>query len=190
MSHAEEPARVPPASRIPAPRAREVASRVHGEPDTVDEGTPYEGLVTRAHAFAVDAAVINLAAAGVGVVVGLALSIFDIPQTFHDFLLGLGGLAWVVWTIAYFVSFWSGTGQTPGNRLLRIRVCDARDRTPLRPRRSFMRLVYLMLAAIPMLAGFLPILFDSRRRGVHDMLARSVVITAERDAGSPAPPVA
>jgi uncharacterized RDD family membrane protein YckC len=188
VSHAEEP--VPAATRIPAPRAREVASRVHGEPETTEEGTPYEGLVTRALAFAVDAAVINVAAGAVAVVVGLALSIFDLPQTFQDFLIGLGGLAWFVWTIVYFVSFWSGTGQTPGNRLLRIRVCDARDREPLRPRRSFMRLVYLMLAALPLFAGFLPILFDSRRRGVHDMLARSVVISAEQDGGLPAPPVA
>ena len=36
--------------------------------------------------------------------------------------MGLGALAWFVWTIAYFVTFWSSTGQTPGNRLLRIRV--------------------------------------------------------------------
>jgi uncharacterized RDD family membrane protein YckC len=91
-----------------------------------------------------------------------------------------------VWTIAYFVTFWSSTGQTPGNRLLRIRVCDARDRTPLRPWRSFMRLVYLMLAALPLFAGFLPILVDSRRRGVHDMLARSVVVSAEQEARPPA----
>jgi uncharacterized RDD family membrane protein YckC len=186
MSHAEEPAGASAARRIPAPRAREVASRVHGEPAVSEEGTPYEGLVTRALAFAVDAAVINLVAAGVGVVVGLALSIFELPNGLQDALVGLGALAWFVWTIAYFVTFWSSTGQTPGNRLLRIRVCDARDRTPLRPRRSFMRLVYLMLAALPLFAGFLPILVDSRRRGLHDMLARSVVVSAEQEARSPA----
>jgi uncharacterized RDD family membrane protein YckC len=49
-----------------------------------------------------------------------------------------------------------------------------------------MRLVYLMLAALPLFAGFLPILVDSRRRGLHDMLARSVVVSAEQEARSPA----
>jgi uncharacterized RDD family membrane protein YckC len=40
-------------------------------------------------------------------------------------------------------------------------------------------------------AGFLPILFDDRRRGLQDMLARTVVISADqparrRDATAPA----
>jgi uncharacterized RDD family membrane protein YckC len=183
VSHAEEPARVPATSHVPARRAHEVASRVHGETEVVAQpGTPYEGLVTRTLAFAVDAAVINGVAAGVGVVLGLALSILELPSGFQDFLVALGAFAWFVWTIGYFVTFWSSTGQTPGNRLLRIRVCDARDRTPLRPRRSFMRLVYLLLAALPLFLGFVPILLDSRRRGVHDMLARSVVVGAEPEA--------
>jgi hypothetical protein len=39
--------------------------------------------------------------------------------------------------------------------------------------------VGLTLAAIPLGAGFLPILFDERRRGLQDMLARTVVISAD-----------
>ena len=38
--------------------------------------------------------------------------------------------------------------------------------------------VRFRVAAIPLLAGFLPILFDERRRGLHDMLARTVVVEA------------
>ena len=36
-----------------------------------------------------------------------------------------------------------------------------------------------MLAALPLFAGFLPILFDDRRRGLQDMLAGSVVVGAD-----------
>ncbi len=186
MSHAEDRPRGSASARIQAARAREVASRVHGEAPAADRVTEYEGLVTRALAFAVDAAVINGVAAGVGLVVGLALSILDVPDGVEKALVAVGGMAWFFWWIGYFVTFWSSTGQTPGNRLLRIRVCDAGDRTPLRPRRSLMRLVYLSLAAIPLFAGFLPILFDSRRRGVHDMLARSVVVGVSEEAPPPA----
>jgi uncharacterized RDD family membrane protein YckC len=74
------------------------------------------------------------------------------------------------------VTFWSTTGQTPGSRLLRIRVCRANDGGVLRPRRSLLRLAGLVLAAIPLGAGFLPILVDNRRRGIQDMLAGSVVV--------------
>ena len=181
MSHAEDPPQ-----QVVGVRAREVARRVHGEPAAASD-TAYEGLITRAIAFSIDAALINLAAIIVGVAVGLIVSIVDPPNSMDAALIALGGLAWSVWIIAYFVIFWSTTGQTPGNRLLRIRVCDAADRTPLRPRRSFLRLVYLMLAALPLFAGFLPILFDSRRRGLQDMLAGSVVVSAEDEHPPPAP---
>ena len=46
----------------------------------------------------------------------------------------------------------------------------------LSPRRSLLRFGALVLAALPLFAGFLPILVDDRRRGVHDMLAGTVVV--------------
>jgi uncharacterized RDD family membrane protein YckC len=57
-------------------------------------------------------------------------------------------------------------------------VWSADDGGILRPRRAVFRFACLILAAIPLLAGFLPILFDDRRRGLHDMLAGTVVVEA------------
>jgi uncharacterized RDD family membrane protein YckC len=157
-------------------RAQAVATRVHVEPAAAAAAPSYQGLVTRTIAFALDAAVINLVALAVGVAVGLAVSILELPNAAEDVLVAIGGAAYFVWTVAYFVTCWSTTGQTPGSRLLHIRVRDADDGEPLSAGRSFLRLVYLTLAAIPLFAGFLPILFDDRRRGLHDMLAGSVVV--------------
>jgi uncharacterized RDD family membrane protein YckC len=84
----------------------------------------------------------------------------------------------VIWSISYFVTFWATTGQTPGSRLLQIRVCRASDGRILRPRKALLRFGAMILAALPLGAGFLPILVDNRRRGLHDMLAGSVVVTA------------
>ena len=145
----------------------------------------YEGLVTRAIAFAIDALVIDLVAIVVAAVVALVLSVISLPDNLDTVLLAAGGAAFLLWSAAYFVTFWSTTGQTPGSRLLRIRVCRADDGAVLRPGRSLVRLVCLVLAAIPLFAGFLPVLVDDRRRGVHDMLAGTVVVGSE-DAGSPA----
>jgi uncharacterized RDD family membrane protein YckC len=141
--------------------------------------TDYQGFVTRAIAFAIDAAIINLIALVVGVGVGLALSILSISNTAQTVLLACGGVAFVVWTVAYFAVFWSTTGQTPGNRLMRIRVCGADDRAVLSLSRSLVRFGALLLAALPLFAGFLTVLVDDRRRGVHDMLAGTVVVGAE-----------
>ena len=163
-------------------------TRTAAGPDAViDADAPvYEGLVTRAIAFAVDAAVIDLVALLVGIGVGLAASVLSVGDELKTVLLAVGAAAFVVWTIAYFVTFWSTTGQTPGNRLLRIRVCEAADGSVLRPRRSVLRLACLVLAAIPLFAGFLTILVDDRRRGLHDLLAGTVVVGAV-DARGPQP---
>lgn len=145
----------------------------------------YEGLVTRAIAFAVDAAVVNLTALLVGVGLGLALSIVAIPDVLQVVLVACGGAAFVVWTVGYFAVFWSTTGQTPGNRLMRIRVCGEADGAVLGLGRSLLRFGALLLAALPLLTGFLTMLVDDRRRGLHDMLAGTVVIGV---AASPARP--
>jgi uncharacterized RDD family membrane protein YckC len=177
VSHAEDRPGRP--SRIVPGRAREVATRVHGEPAVAPHVPDYQGLVTRAIAFSIDAALINFAAIALGVAVGLALSILEIPSSVQDALLALGGVSYFVWTVAYFAVFWSSTGQTPGGRLLHIRVVDADDGRVLRPRRAVLRLGCLTLAALPLLAGFLTILVDDRRRGLHDMLAGTVVVAAD-----------
>ena len=138
----------------------------------------YEGLVTRAIAFALDGAVINGVAIAVAGVVALGVSILSVPDAVDTVLLAVGGALWVTWSVGYFVVFWSTTGQTPGSRLMRIVVRRADDGGILRPRTAALRVVYMMLAAIPLLAGFLPILVDDRRRGLHDMLAGTVVVEA------------
>jgi uncharacterized RDD family membrane protein YckC len=137
----------------------------------------YQGLVTRAIAFAVDAAIVNLVALVVGVAIGLALSILTIHDSLEVVLLAIGGAAFIAWSVGYFVVFWSTTGQTPGDRLMQIRVCRE-DGERVEPRRALLRFGALVLAAIPLFAGLLTVLVDDRRRGLHDMLARTIVVRA------------
>jgi hypothetical protein len=58
------------------------------------------------------------------------------------------------------------------------------------------RLIGLLLAIIPMFAGFLPVLFDRRRRALQDYLAGTVVVYdgqapagADESVGKHVPPV-
>lgn len=136
----------------------------------------YQGLVTRAIAFTIDAAIISGVAVVVGAAAGIALSVLSVPSEVETVVFAAAGGLTLIWSTAYFVTFWCTTGQTPGDRVLRIRVCRADDGAVLRPARALLRLVALTLAAIPLFAGFLPILVDDRRRGLHDMLAGTVVV--------------
>jgi uncharacterized RDD family membrane protein YckC len=138
----------------------------------------YEGLVTRAIALALDGAIINLVAITVAAGVALALSVLHFPDSLEPVLTALGGAAYVLWSIGYFVVFWSSTGETPGDRFMRIRVRLAHSGEPPRPLRALVRLGALVVAVIPLFAGLLTILIDGRRRGLHDMLAGTVVVAA------------
>jgi uncharacterized RDD family membrane protein YckC len=167
------------AQALASARARATDRAAVPEPRAPDDlPTPaYAGLITRAIALAVDIAVINTAAAATGVVVGLVLSLFDPSSHATRWAAALGGVAYVLWSVGYFVFFWSTTGETPGSRLMRIRVLDAREAgSRLRPRRGLLRFGGMIVSTIPLFAGFLLILVDDRRRGLHDRIARTVVV--------------
>jgi uncharacterized RDD family membrane protein YckC len=89
-------------------------------------------------------------------------------------LLAAGG--WAVITAAYLVVFWTITGQTPGMRLMHLRVVDQRGRPPHFVR-AVVRLIGLFFAILPLFAGFVPVLFDRRRRALQDFMASTVVRT-------------
>jgi uncharacterized RDD family membrane protein YckC len=86
---------------------------------------------------------------------------------------------WMLIAGSYFVLFWHSAGQTPGMRLLRVRVVGPGEQPPSLGR-SFVRLVGLVLAIIPLFAGFLPVLFSEHRRGLPDFLAGTVVVYDQR----------
>jgi uncharacterized RDD family membrane protein YckC len=156
------------------------AQRVLAPTGAVQRAAPdYTGLVTRAIGFGVDALIIDLAAATVTAIVALALNLFNIPSEIDTALAAVGAVVFIAWSAAYFVTFWSTTGQTPGARVMRFRVlAPGEEHGHLSPRRAFVRLLAMILAAIPLLAGYFMVLFDDRRRGLHDRMARTVVIDA------------
>ncbi|HEX6460815.1 MAG TPA: RDD family protein [Thermoleophilaceae bacterium] len=165
------------ATRPEPHRAQDVARRVHRTPPPVATGPQYVGLVTRTIAFVVDAAIINTVAAVTAAAAALVISIFPVSKTVHSVIVAVGGVLFFAWVIGYFATFWSTTGQTPGNRLMQIRVTRA-DGGALKPRRALLRVIGLLVAALPLFAGYVPILFNERRRGVGDWIADTVVIRA------------
>ena len=107
---------------------------------------------------------------------GLGLALLHLPHEVGVVIGAVMGGLFIVWTVAYFVFFWSSTGQTPGARTMHIRVVDNRARGPLKPRRALLRFIGLVLAALPLLAGLLMMLWDARRRCLQDRIARTVVV--------------
>ena len=96
-----------------------------------DRTDDYAGFVTRAIAFAIDVAIIDIAAAFVGIVVGLGLSALDVPDAVKTVAVAVGAVAFIAWSVGYFATFWSTTGQSPGARVMGIRVVCAHGDEPV-----------------------------------------------------------
>jgi uncharacterized RDD family membrane protein YckC len=145
----------------------------------------YAGIVTRAVALVIDAVVIDVIAVATGGAVQLIASLFggnlslDLAGAFA------AGLLWFVWAGFYFATFWALTGQTPGNRVLEIRVVSA-DGGGVKPLQGIRRYLGLVLAALPLGLGFVPVLFNDRRRGLQDWIGGTVVRWVEPEALPPA----
>jgi uncharacterized RDD family membrane protein YckC len=138
---------------------------------------PYAGLVSRTVALAIDAVALTVGFAVASGVLGLILSLFTaVEVSSPGAVLGAAAM-WSLVVGGYFVLFWTLTGETPGMRLMALRV-TGRDGGPLGFGQALLRLVGAILAAIPFFAGYLLILVDDRRRGLHDMIAGTTVVYA------------
>jgi uncharacterized RDD family membrane protein YckC len=148
--------------------------------------THYAGFITRAIAFVIDAAIVNTAAIIFAGAVALGLSVLPGTHDLHGLGIVIAGGAFILWCVVYWASFWSTTGQTPGDRVMHVRV-ERLDGEPLHVFMAIVRVIATGLAALPLLAGFYPVFFTERRRGVPDWIAGTVVVRTDPELAPLAP---
>jgi uncharacterized RDD family membrane protein YckC len=142
---------------------------------TLEENRPDVGLATRVISWAVDILLINLVAIITGLGAQLIASIFPITKNLKPLFLAIAAGVYVVWTAAYFVVFWSMSGQTPGARLMQVRLVTP-DGGKVKPVRALVRWVGMNVGMLPLPWGYVPIPF--KRLGFPDWLAHTRVIEA------------
>jgi uncharacterized RDD family membrane protein YckC len=139
-------------------------------------GAHYTGLVTRAIAFVVDAVIVNVVGLVAAIVVASVLNVVHAPTVAKVIVASAAGFLFLAWTVLYFVIFWCTTGQTPGARVMGFRVVSTHG-TTVKPLWALVRYGGIFVSVFFLLgAGFLPIVFDRRRRGLQDFVARTFVI--------------
>ena len=82
-------------------------------------------------------------------------------------------------TGAYFAISWSRGGQTIGMRAWRLRIVDA-DGNALGWPRAIVRFAAACVSLLALGVGFFWCLVDRRKRGWHDLAARSVFVRLEK----------
>jgi uncharacterized RDD family membrane protein YckC len=145
----------------------------------------HAGFASRLAAFAVDLVIINVALIVFTAAAGTVLRYFNFDNIFNigeePTALGraivsvIGAVTFLVTYFGYPVFFWVLIGQTPGKRLLGLRVIRT-DGQQLGVGRAVLRVFGYWISAIPLFFGFAWILFDGQRQGWHDKIAGTYVI--------------
>ncbi len=137
----------------------------------------YAGFLRRLAAFVLDGILISI----IATTLALTLFGFDSLAAWQEYSqqqplaavnLLLNQALPVVWTLA----FWQLWQATPGKLLLDCRIVDARTLGKPSFGQFLLRYVGYLLSALPLGLGFLWVLFDKRRQGWHDKLAKTLVI--------------
>jgi len=138
------------------------------------------GLVTRAVAAAIDGGILNLAFLAASALSGITVAgvLGDSNASPSASAIALGASLWIGAGGLYLGTFWSLAGQTPGMRLLSIRL-DAAGEHKIGGRRALRRLLGTALS-IPLALGFLLVPLDPRRRSLADRLAGTEVLEDDR----------
>jgi uncharacterized RDD family membrane protein YckC len=141
----------------------------------------FAGAFSRLLALAIDAGIVYgsliLISAAIAALVSTLASG---DQEGGPVVLALGFFAWSLIAIAYLAVFWSGAGRTPGMSFVAIRMLSEEGEA-VRPGQAIRRALWLAISALPLLLGFVGILFDHERRGWPDRRARTVVCYADPD---------
>jgi uncharacterized RDD family membrane protein YckC len=178
-------------------RIREAnAMRETGSPAPAGEGVTgarvrVAGFFRRAVAGAVDLVVLSVVFLLLDILASLLLGqrLPRLSQLGPDYLLDVavngdalaevGLVLLAVLGFLYFFLFQAFGGQTPGMRLVGVRVIDAYGERP-----SLLRALARTLAYVPsallLALGFLWIGFDREKRGLHDRIADTYVIRSSK----------
>jgi uncharacterized RDD family membrane protein YckC len=150
-------------------------------------GAPLASFGRRAAAFAIDFALAGLLFLTVVIPAAVGLVRLGLVEVHGDVMLRLNFFKnWysVVWLVLYFaLATYFGKGQTPGKRLLRIRVVSlAHDRLSLW--HATERALGYAASALEFGFGFLQYFIHPNRRTVHDRIAETIVVDERAPGGS------
>lgn len=150
----------------------------------------YAGFASRFVAFAIDLALVLVTAGVINWVMIATLGLVGIDlrtplsegSNWFQTVVFIGAVFLLVLMpflllTAYWLLFWTTTGQTIGKRIVGVRVVRF-DGERMRAGNAVRRIVMYFVSMLPLFLGFIWILIDDERRGWHDKVAGTCVIYA------------
>ncbi len=112
------------------------------------------------------------------------LSVANLPNFMENYI--FSNVMQILFLGALSIGCWGKWGATPGMFLFRMRIVQEDTGEPVSYRAAAIRFLCYFVAAVPLGLGFLWIIWDKKRQGLHDKIARTVVTVGRRrkaDAG-------
>lgn len=139
----------------------------------------FAGAFSRALALALDAGVVYGSLLVISAAIAALINAFSTgDQHAGTVVIAFGFFAWSLIAITYLVVFWSGAGRTLGMSFVAVRMLSE-DGEAVRPGQAIRRAFWLPISALPLMLGFVGVLFDHERRGWPDRRARTIVCYAD-----------
>lgn len=115
-------------------------------------------------------------------IIGMMLGFGALSLTGNEFTSAATTAVWMSYvvnltiSVAYWVFLQASMGQTLGKKALGIKVVDSEGKTPSVVTFFLREIVGKIVSAIILLIGYLMILWDDKRQGLHDKIAGTYVI--------------
>jgi len=139
----------------------------------------YAGFITRLIAWMIDQAIILGLFWLIHFAVTFVVDRFIVDNQVYGLLANiLIVIIDVIIYLVYFIGSWMAIGQTPGKSLMDLRIVRT-DGGRLKLGNAVIRLFGYWVSALLFFMGFWWVLFDGRRQGWHDKLARTFVVYSE-----------
>ncbi|MFB2539242.1 MULTISPECIES: RDD family protein [unclassified Acinetobacter] len=79
------------------------------------------------------------------------------------------------------VILWMKWAGTPGKRLLKLKVLDAKTGNKISFGQAILRYFAYILSTLPLFLGFFWIIWDKQKQSFHDKIAKTVVVIDNND---------
>lgn len=94
-------------------------------------------------------------------------------------LVNISTIPFVLHKLTFFLIvfvFWNLMSTTPGKLLMGCHIVDAETLQPVSRKQALIRLAGYFVSALPLYLGFVWAALDKRKQGLHDKLAKTLVL--------------
>ena len=123
------------------------------------------GAGTRLVSYIIDAIILWI----IGAIVGLIFMALGTGYMAASIIVG------ILISLGYFTYFF-GNGQTPGMKVMKIKLCGTDGTYPIGYGKGFLRWIGMIISGLVIYIGFLWILIDKDKQGWHDKIAGTYVV--------------